>query len=74
MSGIRAEAATTEVTASPVATTVPTRAYEPRVAALIMTGLTLDMPIGSQARRFQAVHARAARRGGGTKASIAYPG
>lgn len=51
--------ATSAVTASPVATTVPARAYEPRVAAIIMTALTLSMPIGSRARRFQAVNARA---------------
>ena len=51
--------ATSPVAASPVAVTAPARAYEPRAPAIIMTALTLNMPIGRRASRCPAVKARA---------------
>ncbi|MBK3553433.1 hypothetical protein JHN51_27120, partial [Streptomyces sp. MBT61] len=51
--------ATTAVAARPVAVTAPARAYEPRDPAIMMTALTLSMPIGSRAIRLPAVKARA---------------
>ena len=53
------QGATTAVAASPVAVTAPARAYEPRDPAIMMTALTLNMPMGSRAIRFPAVKARA---------------
>ena len=51
--------ATSAVAARPVAVTAPARAYEPRGPAIMMTALTLNMPMGSRARRLPAVKARA---------------
>ncbi|BBC33612.1 hypothetical protein SGFS_049060 [Streptomyces graminofaciens] len=44
---------------SPVATTAPASAYEPRDPAIMMTALTLNMPMGSRAIRLPTVKARA---------------
>lgn len=53
------QGATTAVAARPVAVTAPARAYEPREPAIMMTALTLNIPMGSRARRLPAVKARA---------------
>ncbi|WP_436800739.1 hypothetical protein [Streptomyces cyaneofuscatus] len=51
--------ATTAVAARPVAVTAPASAYEPRDPAIMMTALTLSIPMGSRAIRLPAVKARA---------------
>lgn len=53
------QGATTAVAASPVAVTAPARAYEPRDPAIMITALTLNIPIGSRAIRLPMVKARA---------------
>ncbi len=52
------QGATTAVAASPVAVTAPASAYEPRAPAIMITALTLNMPMGSRAIRFPRVKAR----------------
>lgn len=49
---------TTAVAASPVATTAPASAYDPRAAEIINTALTPNIPMGSRPRRFHAVKER----------------
>ncbi|CAM5384416.1 hypothetical protein SALBM135S_06993 [Streptomyces alboniger] len=51
------QGATTAVAARPVAVTAPARAYEPRAPEIMMTALTLNMPIGSRATRLPTVKA-----------------